>query len=128
MEFAGDNKRIRCICVPIWKLQSRLWLMIPHINLHLSAITHCQTLLSNTVCELKVRCPRLKILSDHFTDVRQKTFNMPGGPSSSPFFPQRASNESAADTDTAQVNITSVLIYSALQMIGNVLHCAFLYC
>lgn len=94
----------------------------PHINLRLSPTTHCQTLLTNTICELKVRWPRLKILSDHFTDVHQKTFNMPGGPSSSSFFPRRASNESAADTDTAQVNITSVLIYSALQMIGDVLH------
>lgn len=32
MEFAGDNKRIRCICAPIQKLQFRLWLMIPHVQ------------------------------------------------------------------------------------------------
>lgn len=37
---------------------------------------------------------------------------MPSGPSSSAFFPHRASNESAADADAAQVNIRSTLISS----------------
>lgn len=62
----------------------------PHLNLHLSPLTHCQTLLTNTVCELNVRSPRLKTLPIILL-THQKTFNMPGGPSNSSIFPQRAS-------------------------------------